>query len=66
MTTLELIGAAALYVATVGIAGYAGGVISILCARDQGLASIIPAIVIAGVIWVLGAIVGLVLLGAHL
>lgn len=66
MSALELIGAATLYVAAVGFAGYAGGIISVFFARDQGLAAVAPAIVIAGCIWFVGAVAGLVLLGAHI
>jgi hypothetical protein len=66
MSALELIGAATIYVAAVAIAGYVGGLVTVFCARDKGLAAVAPAILIAGGIWFIGAVVCLVLLGAHL
>lgn len=64
MTGLEIVGAAAIYIVAVIIAGYIGVAITAFCTRKRGLEVMPLLIIVPMTIWLVGAAVGLVLLGA--
>ncbi len=63
MTGLELTGAAAIYIVCVFLLGYAGAILSIIINQKEGLGAFVLAPVIASMIWVVGAVCGVIWLG---
>lgn len=66
MTGLEIVGASAIYIVCLILAGYAAAAISAFLNRKGGLESIIWVVLPAFIIWFAGAVVGLVLFGRML
>lgn len=66
MSGLELVGAAALYVVAVLAAAYGAAGIAAFLNRNAGLAGLVPVIISFFTVILVGAVSGLVLLGASL
>ncbi|MBD9511530.1 hypothetical protein IB265_32765 [Ensifer sp. ENS10] len=66
MTGLEIVGASAIYIVCIFVGGYLWVPIAAYLTRKQGLESIPFVVVPVLLIWAIGAIVGLVLLGKML
>lgn len=66
MSGLEIVGAAALYVAAVVAAAYASAGIAAYLNRNAGLEGLVPVIISFFAVIFVGAVSGLILLGAAL
>jgi hypothetical protein len=64
MSGLEVVGAAAIYIVAVIVAGYIGAGLTAFLTRKSGLEGLALIVVVPMAIWIVGAIVGLILLGA--
>jgi xanthine/uracil permease len=68
MTGLEIVGASALYIVAIIVAGYVAFFLTYIIvdkiSPNAGLAGLLPPVVVAAVIWIIGLIGGLLMLGA--